>query len=81
VKWFLQKKSHDRRRIPGPEFTHPLPWRNQPSDGLNHVADANGRPVYDGLDAAEMFRLYGAEAQAERAGQPAVRHSPTASRR
>jgi hypothetical protein len=35
---------------------------------VNHVADANGQPVYDGPDAAEMFRLYGVEAQAERAG-------------
>jgi hypothetical protein len=54
--------------------TSPLPWRNDPSDGVNHVADANGRPVYDGPDAAEMFRLYRAEAQAERAGLPAARH-------
>jgi hypothetical protein len=45
---------------------HPLPWRNQPSGGENHVNDANGQPVYDGSDAAEMFRLYGVEAQAER---------------
>jgi hypothetical protein len=46
-----------------------LPWRNQPSDGVNHVADANGQPVYDGPDAAEMFRLYDVEAQAERPGR------------
>jgi hypothetical protein len=72
VKFFLQKKSYDIEQIMGPEPTHPLPWRNQPSDGLNHVADANGRPVYDGPDAAEMFRLYSAEAQAERAGRPAA---------
>jgi hypothetical protein len=81
VKWFLQKKSRDIGQVPRPESTHPLPWRNQPSDGLNHVADANGRPVYDGSDAAEMFRLYSAVAQAEPAGQPAIRESRTASRR
>lgn len=72
-KWRItRRKSPDVGRIP--EFRNPLPWRNQPSDGVNHVADANGQPVYDGPDAAEMFRLYGAEAQAERAGQPAGRH-------
>lgn len=81
MKWFLQRKSPDIGQIPRTESKNPLPWRNQPSDGLNHVADANGRPVYDGPDAAEMFRLYSAEAQTERAGRPAVRHSRTASRR
>jgi hypothetical protein len=68
----IRRKSQDVGRVP--ESRNPLPWRNEPSDGVNHVADANGRPVYDGLDAAEMFRLYSAEAQAERAGQPAGRH-------
>lgn len=63
MRWFLRKNPRDIGRIPRPESTHPLPWRNQPSDGLNHVADANGRPVYDGSDAAEMFRLYSAEKQ------------------
>jgi hypothetical protein len=67
VRWFLHKKSRDVGQIPRPESTHPLPWRNEPSDGLNHVADANGRRVYDGSDAAEMFRLYSAETQASRA--------------
>jgi hypothetical protein len=76
-----QKKAPRIRRIPRPESKNPLPWRNQPSDGLNHVADANGRPVYDGPDAGEMFRLYSAEAQAERARQSAARHARTASRR
>ncbi|TQM37515.1 hypothetical protein FB388_4730 [Pseudonocardia cypriaca] len=52
-----------------PDSESPLPWRNQPSDGVNHVADANGQPVYDGPDAAEMFRLYDVEAQAERPGR------------
>ena len=61
-----RRKSPDIGRIR--ESRNPLPWRNQPSDGLNHVADANGQPVYDGPDAAEMFRLYSVEAQAERAG-------------
>lgn len=37
---------------------HPLPWRNAPSRGENHVRDANDRSVYSGTDAAEMFRLY-----------------------
>ena len=36
---------------------HPLPWRNTPSGGENHVTDANGTRVYDGPDGAEMFRL------------------------
>jgi hypothetical protein len=67
VRRVLQKKPRDSGQIPRPESTHPLPWRNQPSDGLNHVADANGRPVYDGSDAAEMFRLYSAETEASRA--------------
>jgi hypothetical protein len=50
-----------------PPERHPLPWRNQPSEGENHVTDARGEPVYDGADAAEMFRLYGRQAQAEAA--------------
>jgi hypothetical protein len=62
-----RRKSPDVGRIPEPR--NPLPWRNQPSDGVNHVADANGQPVYDGPDAAEMFRLYSVEARAERAGR------------
>ena len=44
---------------------HPLPWRNTPSGGENHVSDAAGRPVYDGAAAAEMFRLYTDAVQAE----------------
>ena len=50
-----------------PPERHPLPWRNQPSEGENHVTDARGEPVYDGADAAEMFRLYGRQARAEAA--------------
>jgi hypothetical protein len=48
---------------------HPLPWWNAPEGGENHVSDAEGRLVYSGSDAAEMFRLYtdavqaGAEAE------------------
>jgi hypothetical protein len=80
VRWFLQKKSPEIRQALCPESKNPLPWRNQPSDGMNHVADANGRPVYDGPDAAEMFRLYSAEAQAEKAAQPAGRRGREASR-
>jgi hypothetical protein len=48
---------------------HPLPWRNTPSDGENHLTAANGRSVYDGPDAAEMFRLYSAAAQAQAAAR------------
>jgi hypothetical protein len=48
-----------------PQWTrHPLPWRNTPSGGENHVTEANGRRVYDGPDGAEMFRLYAGAAQA-----------------
>jgi hypothetical protein len=69
------KRRISRRKSPDlgwiRESRNPLPWRNQPSDGLNHVADANGQPVYDGPDAAEMFRLYSVEAQAERSGATA----------
>ena len=54
-------------QVPALQPRHPLPWRNAPSNGENHVTDANGLLVYDGSDAAEMFRLYGDEAQAERA--------------
>ena len=48
---------------------HPLPWRNTPSGGVNHVRDADGRSVYDGTDTAEMFRLYDAAAQVDRASR------------
>jgi hypothetical protein len=68
-RWISRRKPPDVARVP--EARNPLPWRNQPSDGMNHVTDANGQPVYDGTDAAEMFRLYSAEVQAERAGQSA----------
>ena len=44
---------------------HRLPWWNTPSGGENHVSDAAGRPVYNGADAAEMFRLYTDAVQAE----------------
>ena len=54
-------------QVPALQPRRPLPWRNAPSNGENHVTDANGLVVYDGSDAAEMFRLYGDEAQAERA--------------
>ena len=46
---------------------HPLPWRNTPSGGENHLRDADGQSVYDGPDAAEMFRLYSDAAQAAHA--------------
>ena len=60
---------------------HPLPWRNSPSDGENHVSDANGLPVYDGSDTAEMFRLYGDEAQAEHAERSVEEHQRLPRRR
>ena len=63
-------------QVPAFASRHPLPWRNAPSDGENHVTDAHGRSVYDGSDAAEMFRLYSDEAQAEhaeRSAEPRVR--------
>jgi hypothetical protein len=44
---------------------HPLPWWNTPSGGENHVSDAEGRLVYNGPDAAEMFRLYTDEVHAD----------------
>ena len=53
---------------------HPLPWRNTPSGGENHLRDADGRAVYDGPDAAEMFRLYGDAAQADRASRADADH-------
>jgi hypothetical protein len=76
----FQKESRNIRQFSRPEPENPLPWRNQPSDGLNHLTDANGRPVYDGPDAAEMFRLYSA-ALAEQAERSAARHARAASRR
>jgi hypothetical protein len=48
---------------------HPLPWQNRPSNGENHVSDADGRVVYDGPDPAEMFRLYDEEVRSERAAR------------
>jgi hypothetical protein len=44
---------------------HPLPWWNAPEGGENHVSDAEGRLVYSGSDAAEMFRLYTDAVQAD----------------
>ena len=73
---------HDRPTHPAvPATRHPLPWRNEPADGENHVIDADGLPVYDGPDSAEMFRLYGDAERAERADNPAARLSPVARRR
>lgn len=77
----VNEKPDDIRRSRVRVSRHPLPWRNQPSAGDNHVADANGRPVYDGCDAAEMFRLYVAEAQAEREERSAADHVRGAGRR
>jgi hypothetical protein len=44
---------------------HPWPWWNAPEGGENHVSDAEGRLVYSGSDAAEMFRLYTDAVQAD----------------
>ena len=55
---------NDTAGVDPPQWSqHPLPWRNTPSGGENHVTDANGRRVYDGLDGAEMFRLYAGAAR------------------
>jgi hypothetical protein len=64
----VPENKHDATgQVPALPPRHPLPWQNAPSNGENHVTDANGLPVYDGCNAAEMFRLYGDEAQAEHA--------------
>jgi hypothetical protein len=56
---------NDTAGVDPPQWSqHPLPWRNTLSGGENHLTDANGRRVHDGLDAAEMFRLYAGAAQA-----------------
>jgi hypothetical protein len=56
---------NDTAGVDPPQWSqHPPPWRNTPSGGENHLTDANGRRVYDGLDAAEMFRPYAGAAQA-----------------
>jgi hypothetical protein len=81
MRWTFHKKSPDIGPIRHRESEHPLPWRNRPSDGLNHVTDADGRAVYDGSDAAEMFRRYDNEVQAERARRPAERRSKAVGRR
>ena len=81
MKSILRKKPGSVGQRPNPEPTHPLPWRNLPADGLNHVTDANGHSVYDGSDAAEMFRLYNAEARAGRAEPRAVRRPRAGSHR
>ena len=62
---------------------HPLPWWNTPSGGENHVSDAEGRLVYNGPDAAEMFRLYTDEvhADAEVVARRAVDHPRRRGRR
>jgi hypothetical protein len=77
----LRTEQDATRQTPAPSSRHPLPWRNEPSDGENHVTDANGLAVYDGSDAAEMFRLYGAEDQAERAERAAAEPVPARGRR
>ena len=59
---------------PGPE-PHPLPWRNTPVDGANHLTDVRGDVVYVGYDASEMFRLLAAATA--RAGSTQQRQAPT----
>ncbi len=69
-----------RDRIPSDDGTetrpgtepHPLPRRNTPAGGENHLTDARGDVVYVGCDASEMFRLL-ATATA-RAGSPQRPH-------
>ena len=55
---------------------HPLPWWNTPAGGENHVSDAEGRLVYNGADAGEMFRLYtdAVKAEAEVVARRAADH-------
>lgn len=81
MRWIFEKKPEDTGKVPARASRHPLPWRNEPAGGENHVADANGRPVYDGTNAAEMFRLYGDEAQAERGERTTVGRVRAARRR
>lgn len=68
-----------------PRPHHPLPWRNTPARGENHVSDAEGRLVYNGSDAAEMFRLYmdvvQADAEAEVVARRAADHPRRRGRR
>ena len=66
MKWIVERQSRGYRKSPVRASRYPLPWRNEPAGGENHVTDANGQPVYDGSDAAEMFRLYRDETQAGR---------------
>jgi hypothetical protein len=81
VRWVLDEKRDDIAQAAVRAARHPLPWLNRPSGGENHVTDANGRPVYDGSNTAEMFRLYGVEAQAERSERSAEEHVPAVRRR
>jgi len=60
---------------------HPLPWWNTPAGGENHVSDAEGRLVYNGSDAAEMFRLYADEVQADAEIEVVARRAADHSRR
>jgi len=60
---------------------HPLPWWNTPSAGENHVSDAEGRLVYNGLDAGEMFRLYAVEVQADAEAEVVARRAADHPRR
>jgi hypothetical protein len=70
----MTSDSTDAGGMAPPPGRHPLPWRNHPSEGDNHVTDANCEPVYDGADAAEMFRLYDHQARAEAGKNERGRH-------
>jgi hypothetical protein len=61
--------------------SHPLPWWNTPSAGENHVSDAEGRLVYNGSDAGEMFRLYADEVQADAEAEIVARRAADHPRR
>jgi len=61
--------------------SHPLPWWNTPSAGENHVSDAEGRLVYNGSDAGEMFRLYADEVQADAEAEVVARRAADHPRR
>ena len=60
---------------------HPLPWWNTPAGGENHVSDAEGRLVYNGSDAAEMFRLYTDAVQADAEAEVVARRAADHPRR
>jgi hypothetical protein len=74
VRHELTQRSDDGAETPSGAEPHPLPWRNTPTGGENHLTDARGDVVYVGCDASEMFRLLAAATA--RAGSPQRPHPP-----